>query len=960
MSDLLFSNTDFDLDDDFDESLENFARQYELEMGDDERSTVVSYFMGDIFDNTHAITGHIESSHSGVEDNNLECAQYCGQKTAAAATIITHVDNDETSDADETRSLNPSVFCPTTTATASASISSYIQDSQASHSTSNHTKKRTRLKSAVREHSRLQREKRKHILSDLKTSAETMVKEISDRRLRDEEICDDLSIKHETYKLQMFLFLNLIFQTHQVSRSLIDNNKPLTLEPRKKNINNNLSSPWLELFDSEFLVRLPALSFVYQSPCVLDNERVLYYSCNHLMACAAGFQMLYDSIARLGSNIGDALLCKISFENTSPFIVAKNVAIVEFQWQSTNARFLGASDEIIFKGCLFCEFSTNGSDKLSVVDLVFDTMSLHNQLLQLFGAEVFRGLGSRDGKLVGDPQLLNDAAQLITTLNTSPPMTGSLPSLPVPMITPTVLSINGKAFLEFGNVTRCNIPITSEAKTVLLHSNNTKTSLLDWSPCSAYYGSMQDLFDLRPTYHIQDSSDTLSHTTGNISASTSTGMHTHVPKYDIYLQLLPYSSEALPLSAQSSHFESHTGLHSSNTPRPKHTHVPSPDRMLWLVNFCKPVSRDYAGHLMYAILKSINQLFQADNGLFTSMNNMGPMNMYSFEEREKCLQVMHVITELQMEISTVLKAASAAARVRSTHHTVHAYSDTVLVHSKAVYAYVYKFLKAVVMLDSFAHATLVPPVSIMPTVQQYSTAAPAYYGTYTSASSSRPMTIAVTPTIQPSSIQPSSIQPPSSVQPPSVSASLVISSIAEEMTRLLVCARESGCTARLFYLLQCAENEEEIAIAEQLLFLIWSKHCNGTVRSLMTTSKTLITMKDYNGALNALNQVLSIDHTFAEAYNKRATVYFALGKTENCYDDVEMTMSLEPLHYGALCGKALMQIKVGDFASALVNFQLAARVNPSLMKGSLRRNIRFCEDQLKKRSSSGSGGGGLR
>jgi hypothetical protein len=62
--------------------------------------------------------------------------------------------------------------------------------------------------------------------------------------------------------------------------------------------------------------------------------------------------------------------------------------------------------------------------------------------------------------------------------------------------------------------------------------------------------------------------------------------------------------------------------------------------------------------------------------------------------------------------------------------------------------------------------------------------------------------------------------------------------------------------------------------------------------------------------------VIKIDVGFAEAYNRRATVHFGLRREDECFADIEMVLKLEPMHYGALCGK--VSGSVGQWVSGSV------------------------------------------
>lgn len=86
----------------------------------------------------------------------------------------------------------------------------------------------------------------------------------------------------------------------------------------------------------------------------------------------------------------------------------------------------------------------------------------------------------------------------------------------------------------------------------------------------------------------------------------------------------------------------------------------------------------------------------------------------------------------------------------------------------------------------------------------------------------------------------------------------------------------------------------------------------------------------------ALLDKLVVDYPdYAEGWNQRATLYYMTGDYEHSIADCAKVLELEPRHFGALSGRALMYLQLGQRALALKDMAAALAIHPFLSEASL-------------------------
>lgn len=110
----------------------------------------------------------------------------------------------------------------------------------------------------------------------------------------------------------------------------------------------------------------------------------------------------------------------------------------------------------------------------------------------------------------------------------------------------------------------------------------------------------------------------------------------------------------------------------------------------------------------------------------------------------------------------------------------------------------------------------------------------------------------------------------------------------------------------------------------------WMNHSDPFAQQLLITATEAIVMENYDEAESVLDELVKQKPEFAEAWNKRATLYYLLQRDEESLADLTHVLSLEPRHFGAMCHFAQICLTKGDAETALYALDTALKVNPHL------------------------------
>ena len=114
----------------------------------------------------------------------------------------------------------------------------------------------------------------------------------------------------------------------------------------------------------------------------------------------------------------------------------------------------------------------------------------------------------------------------------------------------------------------------------------------------------------------------------------------------------------------------------------------------------------------------------------------------------------------------------------------------------------------------------------------------------------------------------------------------------------------------------------EAVETEDRIWRVWMDHPHRAAAEALELATGDIAARRYDIAETRLTRLLRSAPQFAEAWHKRAALYYLLGRDEECLGDIRRTLELEPRHFGAMLH--FVEILRAARAAAEVGFALRA------------------------------------
>ncbi len=123
-------------------------------------------------------------------------------------------------------------------------------------------------------------------------------------------------------------------------------------------------------------------------------------------------------------------------------------------------------------------------------------------------------------------------------------------------------------------------------------------------------------------------------------------------------------------------------------------------------------------------------------------------------------------------------------------------------------------------------------------------------------------------------------------------------------------------------------NKEVRDQATDELWRIWFSQKGTSGFQALERAQKMLESGEISQAEAALTELIEAMPDFAEAFNRRAVLYFVTGDYQNAIADCQTVIHLTPIHFGALHGLGLSYAALGDYHKAIRAFREALKIQP--------------------------------
>lgn len=116
---------------------------------------------------------------------------------------------------------------------------------------------------------------------------------------------------------------------------------------------------------------------------------------------------------------------------------------------------------------------------------------------------------------------------------------------------------------------------------------------------------------------------------------------------------------------------------------------------------------------------------------------------------------------------------------------------------------------------------------------------------------------------------------------------------------------------------------------EREITRLWSRSGSDAMDLLLRRGTRALEAEDFPAAIEHFTALTDHAPEFAEGWNARATTFFLMDEYALSIADIERVLALEPRHFGALTGLAIMLEQMGEIDYALQALRAVHALNPN-------------------------------
>jgi tetratricopeptide (TPR) repeat protein len=143
-------------------------------------------------------------------------------------------------------------------------------------------------------------------------------------------------------------------------------------------------------------------------------------------------------------------------------------------------------------------------------------------------------------------------------------------------------------------------------------------------------------------------------------------------------------------------------------------------------------------------------------------------------------------------------------------------------------------------------------------------------------------------------------------------------------------AAEAAERDQLFASLAGAANAAEATEIAGKIWALWFRAPHEDAAALMRKALEHRGSRDYRGAASILDQLVEAAPEWAEGWNQRATIRYLVRDYEGSLADIAQVLKLEPKHFGALSGQAVILMHQGKMEAGQLALRRAVQIDPFL------------------------------